>query len=610
MNSIRAIRQHLEMFQQTFSNALNDASPLAKQPQHIQLPLKLHQLATLSEMRNKEINLQRGLQLDTTTLFSSYAFLGDRSGTGKTLTTLAHISQMAMYPLTEESRHPLSNLHPLSTSACFSITPREQSQNLYDSLIVVPHTLYKQWQDTITTHTTLKTHFLKSQRDLDKDSLITHLQSSHLTLISNTLLSPFLNNLKARQILSPTWRRVFFDEADTIRLSSTCLFPSANMTWYITASYTNMLLANNYYTSYTLRQLPQEFLQSLAPEIQQMISDTIINHPTVQFFRTQSYSYFQHHLKGLHPLRGWLVVRSTNAFIEQSIQLPPLFQQTIRCQPPLTHEVLQSSIPPEVESMLHAGDIQGALQMLEIPQHTPITIVEAVTQYYTKQLEQLKNNPQESDAIQERIHRLEANIQGIKQRLEQASKEVCAICYEPHEKPVLTPCCNKLFCGNCILSWMVRLPACPLCRASLHPSELKQIGDIHLPSTKQKFPKKQDALLTILQENPEGKFIIFSKYENPLLHIQQHISQHFPCQALQGNKDQIAKQLAAFESGELKLLFLTSRHAAAGLTIPSASHLIVYHKISIEDEKQIIGRAYCLGRKTPLQIIKLFHVKE
>ena len=610
MNSIRAIRQHLEMFQQTFSNALNDASPLAKQPQHIQLPLKLHQLATLSEMRNKEINLQRGLQLDTTTLFSSYAFLGDRSGTGKTLTTLAHISQMAMYPLTEESRYPLSNLHPLSTSACFSITPREQSQNLYDSLIVVPHTLYKQWQDTITTHTTLKTHFLKSQRDLDKDSLITHLQSSHLTLISNTLLSPFLNNLKARQILSPTWRRVFFDEADTIRLSSTCLLPSANMTWYITASYTNMLLANNYYTSYILRQLPQEFLQSLAPEIQQMISDTIINHPTVQFFRTQSYSYFQHHLKGLHPLRGWLVVRSTNAFIEQSIQLPPLFQQTIRCQPPLTHEVLQSSIPPEVESMLHAGDIQGALQMLEIPQHTPITIVEAVTQYYTKQLEQLKNNPQESDAIQERIHRLEANIQGIKQRLEQASKEVCAICYEPHEKPVLSPCCNKLFCGNCILSWMVRLPACPLCRASLHPSELKQIGDIHLPSTKQKFPKKQDALLTILQENPEGKFIIFSKYENPLLHIQQHISQHFPCQALQGNKDQIAKQLAAFESGELKLLFLTSRHAAAGLTIPSASHLIVYHKISIEDEKQIIGRAYCLGRKTPLQIIKLFHVKE
>lgn len=597
------------MFQQTFSNALNDISPLAQQPQHIQLPLRVHQLAGIEAMRHKELSLQRGLEIGDTTLFSKYAFLGDRTGTGKTLMALAHISQMATYPLTESSRSPLSNLDPLSTSACFSITPHRQSQNLYDSLIVVPHTLYKQWQDTITNHTTLKVQFLKSQRDLDKESLVTNLQSSHLTLISNTLLSPFLNNLRAREVVEPTWRRVFFDEADTIKLTSNCPFPVANMTWYITASYTNMLLANLYYHSYILRQLPQEFLQTLAPEIQKMVADVVANHPTVQFFRTQSYPFFQEHLKGHHPLRGWLVVRSTDAFIENSISLPSIHQHIIHCQTPVTNQILESAIPSEVEAMLHAGDIQGALQTLGVPQHTPTTLVEAVTQYHKERLNQLIQS-EETQELANNIHRLEAQIQGIQQRLEQASKEVCAICYESPEKAVLTPCCSKLFCGSCMLTWMLRLPACPLCRASLHPSDLKQLGDHHIPSSKKSLPKKHDALLKILQENPEGRFLVFSKYENPLLQIQQRIDQHFPCQALQGNKDQIGKQLAAFESGDVKILLLTSRHAAAGLNIPSASHVVLYHKMTMDDEKQILGRAYCLGRKEPLHVIKLLHQKE
>lgn len=602
MNSIRAIRQHLEMFQQTFSNALTHESPLAPQPSHIQLPLRTHQLATLDAMKKKEVSLQRGLQIDGSTLFSKYAILGDRSGTGKTLTTLAHISQMATYPLTHESRDPLKVLDPSSTPACFSVLSMEHSQNLYDSLIVVPHTLYKQWETTITANTTLKVHFLKTQRDLDKDSLIQNLQTTHVTLISNTLLAPFLTTLRARDISSPTWRRVFFDEADTLKLNSSCPFPNAYMTWYISSSYTNLLLANLYYHSYILRQLPQEFVETLAPEIQQMLTDIVKNHPTVQFFRTQSYSFFKHHIHGQHPLRGWLVVRSTDRFLEESIQLPSIERRVIRCQAPFTNELLHSVVSPEVETLIHAGDIQGALHALGVPQHTPITLVDAVTQNLRRELES-----QENEEIK---HKLEAQIQGIQQRLEQASKEVCAICYESPEKAVLTSCCSKLFCGSCILTWMIRLPACPLCRAVIHPSELKQLGDLDIPSSKPSLPKKHEALLQILRDTPKGKFIVYSKYENPLLQIQQRIDQHFPCQELQGNKDQIAKQLAAFEAGDIRVLLLTSRHAAAGLNIPSATHVLFYHKLSIEDERQILGRAYRLGRSEPLQSIQLLHPKD
>jgi len=628
MNSIRAIRQHLEMFQQTFSNSLTELSPHTEQPPHITTPLRIHQLAALHEMRQKEHSFQTGYQIPNSqeTLFSKYAILGDNVGVGKTLTVLSHISQMATYPLTPAANTPLSNLSPTSTSACFSIKPSVPTENLFDSLVVVPHTIYRQWQDSIQTQTTLKVHFLKTQRDLDKDSLVTNIRAAHLTLISNTLLPSFISSLKGRRIESPTWRRIFYDETDTIKITSSFEPPQANMSWFVTATFPNLLFANTYYHSFIIRQLPQEYIDTLSPELQDILNTAITNHPTVSFFKTNSLTFLQPFLKSQHPLRGHLVIRSTNEFIKKSIQLPTLHQQIIRCQTPLTHHVLESAIPPEAEAMLHAGDIQGALQSLGIPQHTPLTIVEAVSDLRKKELERLKRllafkqeenyaNPQiKEQAIKnltDKITRLEAQIQGIIQRLEQASKEVCAICFDTPTNTVLTPCCSKLFCATCILQWMIRTPACALCRAQIHPNELKSIGDVQItPAEKPALPKKLEALLQIFQSDPEGRFLVFSRFDNPLINIQETITESYPSQTLQGNKDTIARQIDDFESGRIKILLLNSSSASAGLNLPSATHVILLHKMGNEEEKQILGRAYRLGRSKPLQFIKLLHQKE
>jgi hypothetical protein len=535
---------------------------------------------------------------------------------------LGHISQMATYPL--RAQPALSNLHPSSTAACFSIAPHTASQNVYDSLIVVPHTIYKQWQDTIENHTTLKAHFLKSQRDLDKDNLLTSLESSHCTLISNTLLQSFLTNLQARtQPQQPSWRRVFFDEADTIKISGGCQKPIANMTWYVTASYTNMLCVNQYYHSYIIRQLTPPILESLDPEIQEMLQHYVNNHPNVTFFRTTSSNYFTD-IRSSHPLRGHLVVKSSKTFLDQSIQLPPLHQQILRCQTPLTQQLLDQAIPPETETLLHAGDISGALMSLGVSSHTPLTIVDAVTEFRKKELDRLKRlytfKEQETyisaqaketalAALQYKIQTAEQQLQSLQKRIEEATKESCSICFETPSEPVLTPCCSKMFCGSCILSWMTRTPACPLCRKAFHPSELKRIGQEY-KGTKTALPKKIDALLQILQENPNGKFLIFSRYENPLLSIQETIQEHYPTGNLQGNKDAISRILSDFHTGRYKILLLNSRQAAAGMNIPSATHVILLHKMGMEEEKQILGRAYRLGRTAPLHFIKLLHQRE
>lgn len=624
MNSISHLRNHLEMFNQIFSNALTENSPFTEQPPHITTPLRTHQLTSLHSMKEKENSLRSGYTIPGTqeTLFSQYAFLGDRTGVGKTFMVLGHISQMSLEPLRE--RPPMSNLHPNSTSACFSIYPSvEPTGILYDSLVVVPHTIYRQWQDTIKKHTSLKVLFLKTQAGLDKDSLVTNLEGAHVTLISNTLLPMFMNSLAARNI-TPTWRRVFYDEADTVRISSNTLSPNALMTWYVTASFINLLCSNQHYHSYILRQIPQAFIENLHPTLRSQVASQILNHPSVIFYKTQSYGFFNDRLKSIHPLRSQLVVLNSEEFLDASISLPPLHNQIIRCEIPISQRIVQNAITVELESMLNAGDIQGALQSLGISSHTNSTIVEAVSEGKRRELDRLERLlafKQEDDyatprakeeaikAVEDKIKRVKEQINDIKNRIE--SNDNCSICFDTHTDPLVTPCCSKIFCANCILSWMARTLACPLCRASFHPNELRAIGAQSIPrNVSPKLPKKNEALLKILEENPEGKFLIFSRYENPLLNLYEHLSSSYTSATLQGNKDVIANILSNFEKGKVKVLLLNSKAAAAGINIPSATHVILLHKMIKEEETQILGRAYRIGRTAPLHFIQLLTERE
>ncbi len=124
-------------------------------------------------------------------------------------------------------------------------------------------------------------------------------------------------------------------------------------------------------------------------------------------------------------------------------------------------------------------------------------------------------------------------------------------------------------------------------------------------------PLKREALLRLLKENPKGKFLIFSRYDNPFTQIGQDLeNESISVQEVKGNKDVIASTLRKFQNGETRCLLLNSIHAGAGLTITAATHVILLHAMSLEEEKQIIGRAYRLGRKEPLTIYKLVHPDE
>jgi ERCC4-related helicase len=123
---------------------------------------------------------------------------------------------------------------------------------------------------------------------------------------------------------------------------------------------------------------------------------------------------------------------------------------------------------------------------------------------------------------------------------------------------------------------------------------------------------KKEALIKLFQDNPTGKFLVFSRYDNPFLQITAELETVgiHGVREVKGTKDVIQNTLNMFQRGDLRCLLLNSIHAGAGLTITAATHIILLHAMEVEEEKQILGRAYRLGRKEPLNVYKLVHADE
>jgi SNF2 family DNA or RNA helicase len=169
---------------------------------------------------------------------------------------------------------------------------------------------------------------------------------------------------------------------------------------------------------------------------------------------------------------------------------------------------------------------------------------------------------------------------------------------------------------------MARNPECPLCRAKISPKQCTKLLQTDLsantivdagttPVASDELEKKPQALLRLMRENPQGRFLIFSRYDNPFDTIETAIEgMGIVAKQLKGNKDAIAATIKSFDSGAIRCLLLNSRFAGSGLNIVGATHVVLLHAMTHEEEKQILGRAYRMGRKGPLHFIKLLNKDE
>jgi SNF2 family DNA or RNA helicase len=295
-------------------------------------------------------------------------------------------------------------------------------------------------------------------------------------------------------------------------------------------------------------------------------------------------------------------------------------------------------VPEGVRHLLHAGDTQGAIEALGMKMEDTGSIVEAVTTNLQKELVRLEatrafkesleySTPRAKEealkTLDDKIGKTKQSIQALKERIENFKQDTCPICYDDPQEPLLTPCCNRVFCGQCLLTCMTRSTDCPMCRNKLHPNQLVRIvsdeeknkivasGSGTKEPEEEDLKKKPDALLHLFKQNPEGRFLVFSRYDNPFTTIEAKVAAlGVKVRQLKGNKDVIAATLRNFQAGEIKCLLLNSSYAGAGLNITAATHVILLHAMTLEEEKQILGRAYRMGRQGPLTFIKLLHPDE
>jgi SNF2 family DNA or RNA helicase len=621
-----SLNRILDVYEQPILFSVTDTSGYASQPKEIKVPLRPHQLAMIYAMHQKEKTCIDGFEVNDEIHYSQAAVLGDKVGSGKTLTTLGYLAYKKANPITSV----FNRINMRSQTTFWSKKPICTTECSGNTLIIVPHTLFHQWKHAITTQTNLSFFEVKTTKALEKTDFADLIKTRDVTLMSNTIIKTFMATEQRHNI---QWSTLIFDEVDSIHFTSTVPMPKANFYWLITATWPNILFQGLYmYISNAF--LSQRAASGLHPELVEMLHQDQVTNGSNYYSRydVKSANFFSEFLSK-HPSRGHLVLRTNGTFMEQSWRSPPIEETRIICEAPISHRIIAQYVNTEIQELLHAGDVQTALERLGVNNTSQSSLISGLCETREKELDRLEKTlafketieystpqikEQAINSLKSKITSIKEQIASLKQRILHVKDELCAICIEEPKVPTFVLCCERLFCGECIIKCIQRNPSCPLCRAPLDYRRLRQLNSetdkSGTPTNEiisDRKPKKKDALLKLIKETKGGRFLVFNRYDNPFLEIEGELLQlGIRVATVKGNKDHISSTLKQFEKGEIQVLLMNSMQAGVGMDLKSATHVILMHLMKTEEERQIIGRAIRLGRVEQLNLVRLLHEGE
>jgi hypothetical protein len=630
-----------------FEHELSETSSQYAQPAWVKTPLLEHQRAAIqgaldleSHKTGKMVGPVPGYD-DSARLYTSYGILGDSVGSGKSLIALS----LVKCPL------PSSNILEFSTRPGTNngytmgiLRERERSKTLGGdtlqytdaALFIIPHPLMGQWEEYIKKDTTLRAMVIKKRKDATDPDMIAKINRHDCVLVSSTMWREFDANANIHTV---AWSRVFIDEADTIVLSTNDERIHTRFVWLITASWIRLFFSNS--CNLNLRHYLEPPPSTPFNTIQRMKRFTAgdfltVSGPRSVFVRricgdVAVHSYSVGVLNAAMFQSTRLLVHSSEEFIAKSFRKPTIAHSRILCLTPPNIQVLRQVVSEDMMERLHAGDTDGLLEMLGMQTHTADQVVDAVCESIEKELrnvrltyEYKKSMEYSSESakvkaleqVETRIGRLESRISAIKERLAGIAEQTCPICFCEVQSPALTPCCRNLFCLACICDVLRRnyTGVCPLCREIIPNIQSLQVIGASAAAAAQDVPKllsKQEQFRKILADNPAAKILMFSSYDATFSYLEEVLEvDGIPHATLNGSQARIAKLIREFGEGKYRVLFLNSKNMGSGLNILAATHVILYHKMSVETQDQIIGRAMRMGRTEPLTVIHLLHGNE
>lgn len=627
---------------------LTAESPQADQPASITVALRPHQLTLLHAARalEKKASIKQ-LDLSTPQMLTRYGVIADRVGAGKSLVTLALMrdvpveqSQFTMreggiariigiktMPDVQEFRSEWADLSGVALFSALGLSQFSNSSHtkFYSrtNLLIVPHNVAQQWESYIKEQTSLKAYIVKKTKDCDYDrqGFYRDVFTSDLVVVSCTMLRKFIGAISFHGISfsSIVWSRLFIDEADSITCSLRPGEVMSRFTWFITGSWLNMLFPNGMYT-YTI--------QGLTDDVRALIGDGIVHGIRSRI------NIVGQSLSDVRDGRfATLVLRNSDPWIDTSLLRPVIVHDSIICKAPANLGVLRDFISPAAMEALHAGDTAGALSVLGLKAASQETLADRVTESLRGDLLQaekllaFKRDIEYSTAAakvhaiekaEAKVKRLRDQLDSLVARIASITSELCPICYDTPRTTTLTPCCRQAFCLACLCECISKKPSCPLCRQPIQSAkDLLVLGDGQVEEAAASIeaagpPTKGAALLKLLSESSQDqRFLVFSAHEASFKGLRELLSARgIRCEVLQGTAQRVEHLRKQFRDGTVRVLCMNARHVGAGINLEAATHVVLYHRMNVELERQVIGRAVRFERAAELRVVHLVHEEE
>jgi SNF2 family DNA or RNA helicase len=301
-------------------------------------------------------------------------------------------------------------------------------------------------------------------------------------------------------------------------------------------------------------------------------------------------------------------------------------------------KVIKKYINSAILDKINANDISGAIKDLGGKNETEEGMAALICADMNKNLSNKhrereyiasldiveENKVNRLKTIDNEIASIEGKIKDLTERITEINNKICSICLDNVTQPIILEC-THIFCGGCLFQFLnantlgTITKKCPDCRAEIKSTEnLTAIvsikdsnaitNDIAKDDNKSLIGKgilnKEDTLLEILKNKPDGKFIVFSRVDVFTNIIKILVSNGITFAELKGNTSHMMNVLKDFKNGIINVILLTTQYAGYGIDINYATDVIIFHSMAV-DKQQAIGRAQRVGRTNNLIVHNL-----
>lgn len=575
------------------------------------IDLKHHQRVLLQkciELENFGIDIADDEYLSATYKYvrANLGIIGDKVGSGKSFTLLALILVNPMPKVKYNKTFVYGQGH-----MGFKMNPVTDSVMLDLNVIVMSHSLVKQWETYVKSFTdNLKIFVVNSKKTFA--ILETKLREIDLLFVTANFYKNVQMYMNDRDI---TVKRLIFDEVDTAYTPNAKRI-NAKFYWFITASYKNIL---NPYPRWHYNHTDWRESYQITSGIH---NNLFAKNVFVSFLKTMS----AEELKCVDRL----VLKNNDDFVERSFNLMEYQTHVIQCKTPKVVNILHGISNKRIVQCLNAGDVATAISLMNQEnigdEENIINIVKR--DFWNRlnnanlRLEMAQNyifsNPSNREA---RIKKIESEREEMAQKIQMIEERVresnlCNICYSDMTTKSITKCCKNSFCFECITSWLVRNPKCPLCKSNMCESDLYLMVKDYVPqsdpesSRLEKLDQMRVLLRDVVMKRENYKLLIFSEYDyvfSNLIDVVKDLNAEYGF--LKGNS--IGNNVSRYKNNSnFNILFVNPMAYGSGLNLENTTDIIMFHKLNEQVTKQVIGRAQRPGRKEQLHVWFLLHENE